>query len=345
MTTLGPTGTRTGVAVGVALAASLLAALAGILGGPAGLPIGGVLAALASLVPGVALDHGLSPTHLAILTELRLPRVALAFLVGGMLGLAGGAYQGVFRNPLADPYLLGIAAGAGLGATLGFASGLTGGWTTAVAFVGATVAVVATATLAGSIRGGTRGPTLILAGVAMASFLTAIQTYVLQRNSEALRQVYAWILGRLSTVGWAEVTLLVGPAVVTATVLLAHGRLLDVLAFGDEEASSLGIPVARVRWTILAMASLATAAAVSVSGLIGFVGIVVPHIVRLLVGTSYRAILPLSLVGGGAFLILTDLLARTLAAPSELPIGVITAFVGAPFFLLILRRTGAEEVW
>lgn len=334
---------RGAIAAGIGLV--LVAVVVGVLGGPVPLPARATLLELVGLIPGIDLDSGLTATEATILVELRLPRVVLALLVGGMLGLAGGSYQGVFRNPLADPYLLGIAAGAGLGATLAIVIGGGDAWVTGAAFVGALVAVAASAVIAGSIRGGSRGPTLILAGVAMASFLTAIQTWLLQRNAESLRQVYAWILGRLSTVGWGEVATLAPYVVVAATVLLAHGRLLDVMGFGDDEARSLGVEVARVRWTVLAAASLATAAAVAVSGLIGFVGIVVPHIVRLLVGASYRAILPLSLLGGGAFLVMADLLARTVSAPSEVPIGVVTAFVGAPFFLFILYRQGTEGSW
>ena len=173
----------------------------------------------------------------------------------------------------------------------------------------------------------------------MAAFLTAVQTYVQQRESETLREVYGWILGRLTTAGWREVALMAPYALVSAVVILLHRRLLDVLAVGDDEASSLGLRAARVRLVVVVAATLATAAAVAVSGLIGFVGIVVPHTVRLLVGTSHRLLAPLSLVAGAAFLILADLAARTVAAPAELPIGVVTAFVGAPFFALVLRTT------
>lgn len=334
---------RGAIAAGIGLV--VVAVAVGVLAGPVGIPLGGALAEVVNLLPGIDLDTGLTETESTILLELRLPRVVLALLVGGMLGLAGGSYQGVFRNPLADPYLLGIAAGAGLGATVAFVVEGSDAWVPAAAFAGALVAVVASALIAGSIRGGSRGPTLILAGIAMASFLTAVQTWLQQRNAETLRQVYAWILGRLSTVGWDEVVILLPYAVVAGVVLLSHGRLLDVMAFGDDEARSLGVEVGRVRWTVLAAASLATAAAVAVAGLIGFVGIVVPHVVRLLVGTSYRAILPLSLLGGGAFLVMADLLARTVSVPSEVPIGVITAFVGAPFFLFILYRQGTEDTW
>jgi iron complex transport system permease protein len=250
----------------------------------------------------------------------------------------------VFRNPLADPYLLGAAAGAGLGATLAIAYGPdTSGWPVELlplaAFAGA-VAGVAAAYALGRSGGARTTTTLVLSGVAVAAFLTAIQTYVQQQRAETLREVYGWILGRLTTAGWREVALVVPYALLSTATILLHGRLLDVLAVGDDEASSLGVRAARVRLVVVAAATLATAAAVAVSGLIGFVGIIVPHTIRLLAGSSYRLLAPLSLIAGAAFLILADLVARTVMAPVELPIGVVTAFFGAPFFALVLRTSG-----
>ena len=319
------------------------AALLAVLVGPVRLAPGAVLAELAGRLPLVHTSSGLSPQEAAILWQLRLPRVVLGGLVGAMLAMAGAAYQGVFRNPLADPYLLGAAAGAGLGATLAIAYGPdTSGWPVELlpiaAFAGAVAGVVGAYAL-GRSGGARTATTLILSGVAVAAFLTAIQTYVQQRQSETLREVYGWILGRLTTAGWHEVLLVVPYALVSTTVILLHRRLLDVLAVGDDEASSLGLRAARVRLVVVAAATLATAAAVAVSGLIGFVGIIVPHTVRLLAGSSHRLLVPLSLVAGAAFLILADLVARTVTAPAELPIGVVTAFVGAPFFALVLRSS------
>jgi iron complex transport system permease protein len=336
------------------------AALLAVLVGPVRLDPGAVLVELAGRLPGVDTSSGLSDQEAAILWQLRLPRVVLGGLVGAMLALAGAAYQGVgamlalagaayqgvFRNPLADPYLLGAAAGAGLGATLAIAYGPdTSGWPVDLlplaAFAGAVAGVVAAYALGRS--GPARTTTsLILSGVAVAAFLTAIQTYVQQRESETLREVYGWILGRLTTAGWREVVLIVPYALVSTAAILLHGRLIDVLAVGDDEASSLGVRAARVRLVVVAAATLATAAAVAVSGLIGFVGIIVPHTIRLLAGSSHRLLAPLSLVAGAAFLILADLAARTVMAPAELPIGVVTAIVGAPFFALVLR--GARRV-
>jgi iron complex transport system permease protein len=288
----------------------------------------------------------LSSREAAILWYLRVPRVVLAGLVGAALAISGAAFQGVFRNPLADPYLLGAAAGAGLGATIVVVSApAVAGWGISplplAAFAGALGGVGLSWVLSQSAGRGSA--TLLLAGVAVASFLTSIQTFVQQVNIDTIQRVYEWMLGGLNTTGWQEVLITLPYIVVTSVVLCLCARLLDVLAVGDEEAASLGIRPARIRLLVLGAASLATAAAVSVSGLIGFVGIVVPHIVRLLAGSSYRVVLPLSLLGGATFLIVADEIARTVLAPAELPIGVITAFTGAPFFLLVLRMNRSRS--
>lgn len=315
--------------------------------GPVDVSVRGVFLELLDGVPGLSIDSGLSSVHQAIVVDIRLPRVVLGLLVGATLSMSGAAYQGAFRNPLADPYLLGIAAGAGLGATiaitqnLGDGTGLTDPVPLA-AFAGALLAVVLSYG-AGHI-GGRSTASLVLAGVAVASFLTACQTYVLQSNSDAFREVYAWILGRIATSGWSEPALMFPYFLLTAVVVLRYRRALDILAVGDEEAESLGADPRRIRVVVVVAASLGAAAAVSVSGLIGFVGIIVPHVVRLAFGASYRVLIPLSILFGGAFMVLADLAARTLVSPAELPIGVVTAFLGAPFFVVVLR-TSRREVW
>ena len=331
-----------GRAIGLGVVCLFAAVLAGVLVGPVGLPAPKVVAALIDRLPFVHASAGLSDQDAAILWQLRMPRVVLGGLVGATLAVCGAAYQGVFRNPLADPYLLGAAAGAGLGATLAIAYlPRTTTWVVGplplAAFLGALAGVGLAYALAGSIAGRTT-TTLILGGVAVASFLTAMQTFVQQRNSDDLREVYSWILGRLTTAGWRDVTLILPYIAVSSAVIVGHRRLLDVMSVGDEETQSLGVRPSLVRLVVVAAASLGTAAAVSVSGLIGFVGILVPHTVRLIAGTSYRVIVPLSLVFGASFLILADLLARRALSPAELPIGVVTAFFGAPFFAVVLRR-------
>lgn len=300
------------------------------------------LRAVADRLPFVEVDHGLTPTTAAIITEVRLPRMLLSCIVGSVLATAGSAYQATFRNPLADPYLLGAAAGAGLGVTLALSGatsqlGDSGPGITVAAFVGAVLAV-STAYWLGNSAGGRSGASLILAGVAVAALLSAVQNLVLQHDDEAIRDVYSWLLGRFNVAGWDEVALLLPTAAVTSAVLIASARRLDLLALGDDEAQALGVNARRLRLVVISTATLATAAAVAVSGLIGFVGIIVPHIIRLCVGPSYRRILPLAFLLGAPFLCLADLAARTLLAPAEIPIGVITAIAGAPFFLFLLRR-------
>jgi len=314
-----------------------------------GLSIGAVhigplesLRKLIGLLPFVRDTSHLTAQQSAILLQLRLPRVVLAALVGGTLSISGAAYQGAFRNPLADPYLLGAAAGAGLGATIVIAythAGVGSSLMPIAAFIGALLAVALAYAMGRAGGAGRTATALVLAGIAIASFFTAIQTYLQQRRSQTLREVYGWILGRLTTVGWHDVLLALPYVAIGAGVILAHRRLLDVLALGDEEAEGLGVRAGRIRMIVVIAASLSTAAVVAVSGLIGFVGLIVPHFVRLVAGNSYRVILPLSLAFGGAFLILCDLLGRTLMSPAELPIGVVTAFFGAPFFAIVLRTS------
>jgi iron complex transport system permease protein len=325
-----------------ACAALVCALLVGVLIGPVDIGAGAIARSALARLPFLGVDSPLTSAEDAIVWQLRLPRVALAALVGAMLALAGASYQGVFRNPLADPYLLGVAAGAGLGATTAISYGPIGpdGYLLPLAAFAGAVLAVAGAYAIGRSRGGARTTaTLILAGVTVAAFLTAVQTFVQQQNTDTLNEVYSWLLGGLSTAGWREVGLIAPYVLLSSAVLLLHRRTLDVLAVGDDEARSLGLDVTRTRLVLVACATLGTAAAVSVSGLIGFVGIIVPHLVRLAVAPSFRVILPLSVVVGAAFLVFADVIARTVLAPAELPIGVVTAFVGAPFFALVLRTT------
>jgi iron complex transport system permease protein len=341
---------RLAVALGLLAAAVVVSTLTG----AADLGVARVLAEVrAQLTGGVS---PLSEREAAILWQLRLPRVLLAVLVGAALASSGAAFQGVFRNPLADPYLLGAAAGAGLGATVMvavlpgsqvFDSSASGWWAIGpvpvAAFAGALFGV-ALSYLLGRTAGRPDSATLVLAGVVVASFLTAVQTFVLQSNTDTLQEVYSWILGSLGTTGWSEVLVVLPYVALSSVVLWGGARLLDVLSVGDEEAAALGVRPALVRLAVVLAASLATAAAVAVSGLIGFFGIVVPHIIRLTVGGSYRVVLPLSLLCGGAFLVAADMIARTALAPAELPIGVVTAFTGAPFFAIVLRSAARGAV-
>ena len=311
--------------------------------GPAGPAWWRVPLELINRLPLFSIHSGLTDTDWSIVWQIRAPRVVLAALVGSTLSIAGASYQGVFRNPLVDPYLLGVAAGAGLGATIVITvnrSGTSTWWIDPLplaAFIGGLIAVLATYVVGTTGKGERSSTSLVLSGVAVTSLATAAQTFLLQRNSDVVRQVYSWILGRLSSATWSDVRLVIPYVVLSTIALLLHRRLLDVLRVGDDEASALGVNVSRVRLVVVIAATLGTASVVAVSGLIGFVGIIVPHAVRLIVGTSYRVVLPVSLLFGGAFLILADIPGRVLDNPAETPIGVVTAFLGAPFFLLILR--------
>jgi len=325
------------VCVGVFLVGSLIVGL-GI--GPVAIGPGAIAESALSHVPFLHVHSSLGSVQEAILWQLRAPRVVAAALVGGMLAIAGSAYQGVFRNPLADPYLLGVAAGAGLGATIAIAYGPGSHQLVPVAaFAGGTLAVVLTYALGRSAGRARATGALVLAGVTVAAFLTAIQTFVQQQRTDTLRDVYSFLLGGFSTSTWHDVAVTAPYIAVSAIVLVLHRRVLDVLALGDEEAASLGINVGRVRLLVVAAATAGTAAAVSIGGLIGFVGIIVPHTIRLLMSTSYRAVVPLSLAVGAGFLVLTDVISRTILSPQELPIGVITAFLGAPFFAIVLKAS------
>lgn len=331
---------------GAAAAFLLLSLAIGVVAGPVDIGAADALRSLAHRL-GLASDTPLGAAEESILWEIRVPRVVLAALVGGMLALAGATYQGVFHNPLADPYLLGVAAGAGLGATLAIAyapRALAGQQVLPVAaFLGGAAAVALSYGIGRAAGRGRDSATLVLAGVTVASFFTAAQTFVQQQNTETLQEVTAWILGGIPSSGWTDVAVLAPYVALTAIVILAHRRVVDVLSLGDTEAASLGVDVRRVRLTLVVAATVGTAAAVSVSGLIAFVGIIVPHAIRLLAGTSYRALLPLSLVVGAGFLVLADVVARTALSPAEIPIGVVTALFGAPFFALVLRTRGARS--
>jgi iron complex transport system permease protein len=281
-----------------------------------------------------------------IVWQIRLPRVVLAATVGAALALAGAAFQGVFRNPLADPYLLGAASGAGLAAATAMVYGaglpLLRGWgVPGAAFLGAGITVVVVVALA---RRGWTVPVvpLILAGVVIGSTLSAATSFVLLAAREQATGILSWLLGSLTFASWDRLAVTAPLVLVSAIVLLASARALNVLQLGETSAAQLGVPVEALKAAVVAAATLATAAAVSMAGVIGFVGLVVPHAVRLALGPDHVRLLPVAAVWGAAFLVLADLVARTVIAPAELPVGVVTALVGAPFFLALLRRrTGA----
>jgi len=326
----------------VGFVALLAAVLLGLALGPASIPLDATIRILLSHLPGVGLDSDVPVTWRTIVWEVRLPRVLLAGIAGATLAMSGATYQGVFRNPLAEPYLIGVATGAALGATIVVVSGvdLSVGGLSALplaAFAGALVSVIV---VYGVARVGSTVPatTLILAGVALSSLATAITSYLMLQNTSNTLSVFSVVLGSFNTAGWTKIAWVLPYAVPSAAVILAHGRVLNVLSLDEEQARGLGIDVERTKLILLGAASLASAAAVSVSGTIGFVGLIVPHAVRMMWGPDNRALLPMSILLGAAFLIGADVIARMADRPSEIPVGIITAFCGVPFFLYLLRR-------
>jgi len=302
-------------------AAAALALLASVTLGPAGIPLGEL-------------------TQSDIVWNLRAPRAILAFLVGGSLGVAGAGLQALVRNPLADPFLLGLSGGAGLGAVVALATHLSGPWALPLAAFAGALGALALVYRMGLVAGAALDPRiLLLGGVAVGAFAAAITTAIVSLADAAeLRNAFLWLWGGLSAASWDTVLVLALYAPLPLVVLFAAARPLDLLALGEEPARYLGADVERVKRRVYIAASLLTAAAVAVSGVIGFVGLVVPHIARLTWGHRHRALLPAAFIGGGALLVLADTLARTVVAPRELPVGVVTALVGVPVFALLLRR-------
>ncbi|HEX7363978.1 MAG TPA: iron chelate uptake ABC transporter family permease subunit [Dehalococcoidia bacterium] len=274
-----------------------------------------------------------------IIFDIRLPRLLLAGLVGAALAVAGATYQGLFRNPLADPYLIGVAQGAALGAVIGFMLPVSWqlGSIPLLAFIGAVSAAVMVYSIA---RVGKTLPmtTLILAGVAIGAFLAAITSYLMIASGDRLQGIISWLLGSFSLTSWWQVAIVTPYIVIGTLVIWLYARPLNVMQLDEEQAQQLGINVERVKLILLGAATLITGAAVCFCGIIGFVGIIIPHAMRLVWGPDHRLLLPLAAFAGAIFLILADTAARTILAPTEVPVGIITAFLGAPFFLYLLRQ-------
>lgn len=320
------------------LAAALIASIAAAVTiGPAEIRFDEVWASIASHL-GLGVTP-LSPLRDGIVWELRLPRVLTAAAVGAGLAISGAVMQAITRNPLADPYLLGLSSGASLGAVavlvLGVAVLLP-----AAAFLGALVALAATLMIAGS--GSALTPSrMILAGIAVSSLGAALTSFVIfwTATGDSYREIISWLLGSLAGARWPAVAIAVAAVALVGIPLMIGGRVLDAFAFGDTSAAALGVNVARTRWVMLVGTALLTGGMVSVSGSIGFVGLILPHAVRLIVGAQHRALLPLAALSGAIFLIWCDTAARALFDPRELPVGIVTAVVGAPVFVLLLMRS------
>jgi iron complex transport system permease protein len=330
------------------LALLAMALLLSIAVGSVFIPPATALALFQARLSGTEIPPSLVP-YATILFTLRLPRTVLVAITGAALSGSGAAYQGLFRNPLADPYLIGVASGAGLGAILAMSmqaqnSQLGLFAVPAAAFVGAILTVFIVYELA---RVGHALPVtnLILAGVAVSSFATALTSFLMINATGELRRALVWLLGGSTMSGWQPVFAVLPYVVLGLGVLLSMGHALNVMQVGDEQAQQLGLPVERVRAGVILSASLTTAAAVSFAGVIGFVGLIVPHVVRMVWGGDYKRLLPLSVLSGATLLLVADVLARVVVAPQELPVGIITALGGAPFFLWVLRRAKQQNFW
>jgi iron complex transport system permease protein len=334
----------TAVALALVVAAAVLVAL---LVGPTRLSLCQVLGAIGRRLTG----HGAASWQDTVVVSVRLPRAVVALLVGGGLAVAGAALQGLFRNPLADPGVLGVSSGASLGAVLAISVGLAARavWSLPVAaFAGAAAdALLVFGIAARRGRGRLFSGTLLLVGVAVGALNVSMTTFVLSAalsRYDAGRQIIYWLLGALEARTWDHVWLGAPAILLGAAVIQAHARELDALLLGELGASSVGVDVARVRMRVVLASALVVGASVAVAGPIGFVGLLVPHLIRLGVGAAHRALLPLAFLGGGLFLLVADVIARTLPA-REIPVGVVTAAIGAPAFLiLLLRRRTAETV-
>lgn len=328
----------------------ILALLLSVAIGAVFIPPGTIIRMFGEQLALVAPAQSYPQSFKVIMYEIRLPHTILIALTGAALGSSGAAYQGLFRNPLADPYLIGVASGAGLGAVIA----LSLAWPVAVpgflavpaaAFLGG-IATVSIVYLLARTQQALPTTTLILAGVAVGSFASALTSFLMLRSEGEVRRALAWLLGGSTLSGWSPVIASLPYLTLGIIGLLICGHALNVLQYGDEQAQQLGLNVDGVKKIIILAASLTTATAVSFAGVIGFIGLIVPHLMRILWGSDYRHLVPLSLLGGATMLLCADVLARVVLAPQELPVGVITALAGAPFFLWILRRFqhGASRV-
>jgi iron complex transport system permease protein len=311
------------------------------------LAIGSVFLSPAQLWAALT-GHG-TETSRTILWAIRLPRTVLIALTGMALSGSGATYQGLFRNPLADPFLIGVASGAGLGAVIAMSINWPYSfWGLLAIPMAAFIAALLTVFIVYSLaRVGRTVPTtnLILAGVAFSSFATSLTSFLMLRSTNEIRRALAWLMGGASQSDWTAIIAIAPYLFIGLGVLLISGQTLNLMQFGDEQAQQLGLNVTRAKTILLISASLATAAAVAFSGIIGFIGLIVPHVMRLWWGADYRRLIPLSIISGATALLISDIVARVVLAPQEIPVGIDTALVGAPFFLWVLRRSKNLGYW
>ncbi|MGZ0050081.1 FecCD family ABC transporter permease [Brevibacillus gelatini] len=312
--------------------------------GAASLPLSQVWLILLHQLPGMSewIPVTWPESSEQIVMKVRFPRVVLAILIGACLSLAGAGFQGVLRNPLADPFTMGVASGAAVGAAFlilfGLQFALLGEWSTpVVAFLTGLVSLWIVLALA-KTQGKLQTETLILSGVVIQAFLGSLVSFMVSLSDQTVNEIVFWLMGSLSFRGWAFTYVLVPYLLIGMLVLLSYARSLNLFALGERQAAHLGVHVDKTKFVILLVSTLLTAAAVSIAGVIGFVGLVVPHLVRLMVGPDYRILLPMATICGGVYVLWADTLARMLLAPTEIPLGVVTAFLGAPFFAYLLKQ-------
>lgn len=329
---------------GVGVILLLLSIVVSLSIGSAQLPISHIVGILAKHLPwiGSHVEVNWPQSSEQIINKVRIPRLLLGILVGAVLSIAGAGFQGVLRNPLADPYSLGVSSGASVGAAFLIYFGLQYAWfgqwsIPIVAFVTGLISLFLVLKLA-MIDGKLKMETLILSGVVMQAFLGAFVSFLVAISDQTINEILFWLMGSLSMRGWSYTYMILPYLVIGIVILLSYARSLNLLALGERQAAHLGVHVERTKLIVLIASTLITAAAVSVAGVIGFVGLIVPHLVRLLVGPDYRLIIPLSAIGGGIYVLWADTLARTLLSPTEIPLGVVTAFLGAPFFAYLLHK-------
>lgn len=288
----------------------------------------------------------ISDSYKTIILNIRLPRVLLGVLVGASLASAGAAFQGMFKNPMADPYVIGISSGAALGASIAIITGLRStilglSPVSLFAFIGSLITVF-TVYYISKVRSKVPVTTLLLSGIAIGQFLTAIMSFLMVVYTKDMEKIIFWTLGSFSGKGWEPLIRISLPTIISIIILNFFARDLNVILTGEESAESLGVDVEKIKIYILLLASFMTSMVVSVSGIIGFVGLIIPHIVRLMVGPDHRVLLPSSALIGGIFMIFTDTIARTIISPTEVPVGIITALFGGPFFIYLLRKKKKE---
>ena len=336
-------GGRRRLALALAAAGCLLLIYVCTVIGAASVSLGEVNRILLHEIFHIPVDmDGISEGSVVIIRNVRLPRVLLGFLTGAALAVCGASYQGIFKNPMADPYILGISSGAALGASLGIVLNLSGSLagmsgTTLLAFVGALLTVILVYSIS---RTGKRVPisSLLLSGIAVSQTLSAFLSLIMLFNQQSMDQILFWTMGSLNGKGWEQILVILPYVVVGIVLLLISARELDIMLMGEETAVQLGVSVEFVKKKVMIVSSLVTAAVVSATGIIGFVGLLVPHVVRLFTGPRHRVLMPVSLLFGGTFLILCDTVARS-AIAQEIPVGIITAACGGPFFLYLLRKS------